>query len=219
MKTIEYKWIALSSISLGVFFSIFDSSALIIALPSIMLELHASFTSILWIILSYLVIITIFVPAIGRVADIIGRKKLFIDGFMIFTIGSFLSGISLNGEMLIIFRIIQGIGAVLIFANGTTIITDAFPKKELGKAMGIYGMVISIGAVAGPVLGGVLTLISWRLIFFLKIPIMVIGIIWAQKQLRDIEKLPKNQTFDWKGTLLFTLGLLLLLLACTFAAF
>lgn len=219
MKKIQYKWMALSCTSIGAFFSIFDSTALVIALPSIMMDLHASFTIILWTILSYMLIITIFVPAIGRVADIIGRKKLFVQGFMIFTIGSFLSGSSINGEMLILFRIVQAFGAVLLITNGVAIVTDAFPKEELGKALGINGMSFSIGAVVGPILGGILTMISWRYIFYVNVPVGILGTIWAQKNLREIEVLPSNQIFDWKGTLLFTSGMLILLLGCTFGAF
>jgi EmrB/QacA subfamily drug resistance transporter len=219
MRTIEYKWIALSCTSIGAFFSIFDGSALVIALPSIMLELHASFTIVLWIMMSYLLIITVFVPAIGRVADIIGRKKLFVEGFAIFTIGSFLSGSSINGEMLIVFRIVQAFGAVLLITNSTAIVTDAFPKKELGKALGINGMVISIGAVAGPIIGGALTMISWRYIFYVNVPVGILGTFWAQKNLQKIYVRPVNQTFDWKGTILFISGMIILLLGCSFGAF
>ncbi len=219
MKTIQYKWIALSCTSMGALFAIFQSTALIIAIPSIMIELNTSFTVILWVLMSYLLIITIFVPAIGRVADIMGRKKLFVQGFVIFTVGSLLSGISINGEMLILFRIIQASGAVLLITNSTAIVTDAFPKKELGKALGINGMVISAGAVAGPIIGGALTLITWRLIFYVNIPVGIFGTIWAQKQLRKIGNLPQNQTFDWKGTIIFSSGMLILLLGSTFGAF
>ncbi|MFX1452513.1 MAG: MFS transporter, partial [Promethearchaeota archaeon] len=218
MKKIQYKWIALSCTSLGAFFSIFDSTAVVIALPSIMIDLNASFASILWTIMSYMLILTIFVPAIGRVADMIGRKQLFARGFMIFTLGSLLSGFSFNGEILIAFRVIQAIGAVLLFANSTTIVTDAFPKNELGRALGINGMVISVGAVAGPIIGGALTIINWRLIFFVNVPVGIIGTIWAQIQLREIDILPPDQTFDWSGTILFTLGLLIVLLGSTFGA-
>ena len=219
MKKIQYKWMALSCTSIGAFFSIFDSTALVIALPSIMVDLHASFTIILWTILSYMLIITIFVPSIGRVADIIGRKKLYVEGFMIFTIGSFLSGSSINGEMLILFRIVQAFGAVLLITNSVAIVTDAFPKEELGRALGINGMAFSVGAVVGPILGGILTMLSWRYIFYVNVPVGILGTIWAQKQLREIDVLPSNQRFDWKGTLLFISGMLILLLGCTFGAF
>ena len=151
--------------------------------------------------------------------DIVGRKKLFVDGFMIFTLGSFLSGISINGTFLITFRIIQAFGAVLLIANSTAIVADAFERKELGKALGINGMVVSVAAVAGPILGGALTLFGWRYIFFINIPVGIFGTIWAQKKLRELETLPMNQTFDWKGTIFFSMGLLILLLGFTFGAF
>ncbi len=138
---------------------------------------------------------------------------------MIFTLCSLLSGFSFNGEILIAFRVIQASGAVLLFANSTTIVTNAFPKNELGKALSINGMMISVGAVAGPIIGGALTIINWRLIFFVNVPIGIIGTIWSQMQLREINLLPPNQTFDWSGTILFTLGLLIVLLGSTFGAF
>ncbi|HZW83034.1 MAG TPA: MFS transporter [Candidatus Deferrimicrobium sp.] len=219
MNRIEYKWIALSCTSLGALFSVLSSSTLIIALPDIMKELHASINSIMWTIMIYMLVITILVPSIGRVADMIGRKKLFVSGFIVFTIGSVLCGISQTALQLIIFRFIQSVGGALLLAISTPIVADAFPKGELGKALGINGMILSVGSVVGPILGGALIPIGWRWIFFINLPIGIVGTIWAATQLRELEVLPQKQKFDWLGTLLFTVGMLSLLSALTIGGF
>ena len=220
MRSNNYKWIALSCTSLGAFFSVLNSSALIIALPEIMHGLQTNVIIMIWVLMIYMLIITILVPAIGRVADIIGRKELYVLGFIIFTIGSLFCGFSINGTMLLISRVVQSIGGALLVANSTSIVTDAFPKEELGKALGINAMVISIGFVIGPVMGGLLTeLLGWQYVFLLNVPVGIFGTIWAWVQLREIVKLPEHQHFDWIGTLTFSYGLFALLLVLTIGAF
>jgi EmrB/QacA subfamily drug resistance transporter len=219
MKRIEYKWIALSCTTLGALFSVLSGSTLIIALPIIMKDLHAGMEIIMWKIMIYLLSITIFVPAIGRVADMFGRKKLYVSGFITFTLGSLLCGLSNNGIQLLIFRFLQSIGGALLVANSTPIVTDAFPKKELGKALGINGMVISVASVIGPILGGLMIKAGWRSIFFINLPIGVIGTIWAWVQLRELDILPEKPKFDWNGMTVFTIGMLALLIALTFGGF
>jgi drug resistance transporter, EmrB/QacA subfamily len=215
MKKIEYKWIALSCTTLGALFSVLSGTTLTIALPVIMKDLHASMNVILWTVMIYMLSLTILVPATGRVADMIGRKKLFISGFIIFTIGSVLCGLSQTGMQLLLFRFIQSIGGVLLVANSTPIVADAFPKHELGKAMGVNGMIISVAAVIGPILGGVVTSLGWRMIFYINIPIGIIGTIWSIFKLKELDILPEKQKFDWYGTLAFTFGMTSLLLALT----
>ncbi len=215
MKKIEYKWIALSCTTLGALFSVLNGSTLIIALPAIMKDLNVGIDIIMWTVMIYMLSLTILVPAIGRIADIMGRKKLYISGFIVFTIGSVLSGISATGIELLLARFVQSIGGSLLVANSTPIVTDAFPKNELGKAMGINGMVISVASVIGPILGGIFLNLGWRYIFFINLPIGVIGTIWAALQLKELDVLPEKQKFDWKGTIAFTLGMTSLLLALT----
>ncbi|HZK87765.1 MAG TPA: MFS transporter [Anaerovoracaceae bacterium] len=173
MKQIQYKWMALSCTSLGALFSVLNGSMLIIALPAIMKDLKAGMGMIMWIIMSYMLAITIFVPAMGRMADIFGRKKLYISGSIIFTIGSLLCGLSGTGIQLLVFRVVQAIGGSLIIANGAPIVADAFPKNELGKAMGINSMIISVAAVIGPILGGLLLHFGWRSVFLINVPVGV----------------------------------------------
>jgi EmrB/QacA subfamily drug resistance transporter len=219
MKKIDYKWIALSCTTLGALFSVLSGSTLIIALPVIMKDLHAGMEVIMWTIMGYMLALTILVPAIGRVADMIGRKNLFVSGFAVFTVSSLLCGFSRTGVELLIFRMIQSVGGSLMVANSTAIVADAFPKKELGKALGINSMVISIASVIGPILGGFLVNIGWRSIFFFNVPIGIIGTIWAWVQLKELDILPEHQKFDWHGSILFLVGMLSLLIALTFGGF
>jgi len=219
MKQIQYKWIALSCTSLGALFSVLNGTMLILALPVIMKDLNVGMGTVMWIIMSYMLAITIFVPAIGRIADIIGRKKLYVGGSIIFTIGSLLCGLSGTGAELLIFRIVQALGGSLLVANSAPIVTDAFPKKELGKAMGINSMVISVAAVIGPILGGALISYGWRSVFFINVPFGILVSIWAGLQLRELDVLPQHQTFDWKGTITFSIGMLAFLLALSFGGF
>ncbi|MDP4138121.1 MAG: MFS transporter, partial [Bacillota bacterium] len=204
MHKIDYKWIALSCTTLGALFSVLSGSTLIIALPVIMKDLHASMNVIMWTVMIYMLVLTILVPSIGRVADMVGRKKLYISGFIVFTIGSLLCGLSTAGWQLLVFRFIQSIGGSLLVANSTPIVADAFPKNELGKAMGINGMIISVASVIGPILGGAFINIGWRYIFYINIPIGLIGTIWAAIQLKELDVLPEKQKFDWSGTMTFT---------------
>jgi EmrB/QacA subfamily drug resistance transporter len=215
-KKVEYKWIALSCTSIGALFSVLSSTILIIALPEIMKDLKTSMALIMWIVMIYMFVLTIFVPLVGRLADMIGRKKLYVSGFIVFILGSLLCGLSRSGWQLLSFRFVQSVGGVLLESSSVPIVADAFPKRELGKALGINGTVISVAAIIGPILGGALIAVGWRFIFFINIPIGIIGTIWAWVQLKEINIMPKQQKFDFKGTILFSVGILAFLLALTF---
>lgn len=220
MKRDNYKWMALSCTSLGALMAVLNGTSLTIALPDVMKGLNASLSIITWVLMGYMLAMTILVPSIGRVADMFGRKKLYVSGFAIFTLASILCSISQNGVQLLIFRILQSIGGSLLVANSTAIVTDAFHKRELGKALGINGMVISVAAVIGPILGGFLvTFGGWRSIFYINIPIGVIGTIWAATQLKETMKITEKQRFDFVGTIVFSIGMLSLLVGLTIGAF
>jgi len=219
MKEINYKWIALSCTTLGALFSVLSGSTLIVALPVIMKELHASMNIITWTIMGYMLIMTILVPSIGRMGDMYGRKKLYVSGFAVFTLASLLCGLSQSGIQLLIFRLVQAVGGALMVANSTAIVADAFPKEELGKALGLNIMVISIAFIIGPILGGFLMSFGWRSIFYINIPIGIIGTLWSATQLKEINKTAIKQTFDLKGTLTFSIGVLILLIALSLGAF
>ena len=204
MDKMDYKWTALSCTTLGALFSVLSGSTLLIALPVIMKDLNASMSVVTWTIMGYMLVMTILVPSIGRMADMVGRKKLYVTGFAVFTLTSLLCAFSQSGVQLLIFRMLQAIGGALMVANSTAIVADAFPKKELGKALGINSMVISIASVAGPILGGFLIGIGWRSIFYINIPIGVIGTLWAFYQLKETSTTSEKQKFDLTGTLTFS---------------
>jgi EmrB/QacA subfamily drug resistance transporter len=219
MKKDNYKWVALSCTTIGALLSVMSGSTLIVALPDIMRDLKADMGTITWILMGYMLVLTILVPSIGRVADMFGRKKLYVSGFAVFTLASLLCALSTTGNQLLIFRVIQGVGGALMVANSTPIVADAFPKKELGKALGINTMFISVGSVIGTILGGVLTTMGWRYIFYLNIPIGIIGTLWAAFQLKEVNSYVEKQKFDWVGTITFTVSMLSFLIALTRGSF
>src|SRR5580765_2298995 len=129
----RYAWVALSVTTLGALLASLQGSALLIALPDILVKLQASFLTVMWILLGYLLITTALVPVIGRVADIAGRKNLFIAGFIVFTIGSLLAGLAqpqFHALDLLFFRLVQGVGGALLLTNSTAIVTDAFRRGK-----------------------------------------------------------------------------------------
>jgi len=219
MKQDKYKWIALSCTSIGALFSVLSGSTLMIALPVIMKDLNAGMAIVTWILMGYMLAMTILVPSIGRMADMFGRKKLYVSGFAIFTLASLLCAVSQTAIQLLIFRMLQAIGASLMVANSTAIVADAFPKNELGKALGINGMIISIASVVGPILGGFLISVGWRSIFYINIPIGIAGTLWAAFQLREGNITDRKQKFDFKGTITFSIGMLALLIALSIGGF
>lgn len=217
-----YEWTALSVTTIGALMAAIDASAVIIALPTILAELQASFITIMWVLLAYMLILAAVVPVAGRLADMLGRKNLYNLGFVIFTAGSLLCGLSqpqYHGLDLIVYRMIQGVGGALLLTNSAVIVTDAFRRGRVGFGLGVNGIAFSAGFLLGPVVGGVLTSISWRLVFLINVPIGIIGTIWGILQLREPVELTKGQRFDWKGSLTFTLGLAALLLAASLFAF
>lgn len=215
----NYKWIALSCTTIGALLSAMNGGTLIVVLPDIMKDLHAGMGIITWVLMGYMLILTIFVPSIGRVADMFGRKKLYVAGFALFTAASLLCALAGTGLQLLIFRLIQAFGGAFMIANSSAIIADAFPKNELGKALGINMMFISIGSVVGPILGGLLASVGWRSTFYINLPFGIAGVIWAAVQLKEIYTSEEKPKFDWLGTSTFTIGLLALLLALTIGSF
>ncbi|MDD4127932.1 MAG: MFS transporter, partial [Methanomicrobium sp.] len=143
-------------------------------------------------------------PASGRLADIYGRKKLYVFGIVAFTIASLLCGISADITQLVIFRIFQAVGGAIIVANSNLLVVDAFPHYELGKAMGILTVIMAAAVVVGPILGGLLTLIDWRLNFFINLPIGIAVAYVAHTRIREMKEFDKKEPFDIIGMLLFT---------------
>jgi len=196
-----------------------DRNIVIIALPSIASELHTSLITLVWIAIGYWVVTASMLLTFGRLADMFGRVKLYNLGFALFTIGSGLCCVSQTGEQLIVFRIIQALGAAFIFSNSSAILSDSFPESERGKALGINQISIVVGSVMGLVIGGALTsYFGWRSIFWINIPIGIFATIWAFSKLKELGTI-KKEKIDWLGNLLFAGGLISILLGITFGSF
>ena len=212
----DYKWVALSVTTVGMFMANLDMSIVVVGLPTILQSLHATIVHGIWIITGYTFMMTILAVILGRLADLHGRVKLYNLGFAIFTLGSLLCALSQTGEQLIIFRFLQGSGAALLAVNSVAIITDAFPKGELGRGLGTNLMAANLGNIAGYTLSGVMiTYFGWRSIFLLNVPIGVFGTIWGYLRLKEIGVKPVGQKFDYAGSILYCIGLATILLALT----
>jgi EmrB/QacA subfamily drug resistance transporter len=215
-RKVAYKWIVLSVTTIGALMASIDSTIVILGLPDMMVKLHADLIEMIWVIMGYILVSTVFLLTFGRVADMFGRVRMYNLGFVVFTIGSALCGFSGNATQLIIFRLVQGSGAAMMVVNSVAIITEVFPPNERGKALGVNGITFSIGGVAGPILGGlILTLADWRWIFFINVPIGIIGAIWGYRVLKEMNTSKEGERFDILGAFTFSAGLTALLIALT----
>jgi EmrB/QacA subfamily drug resistance transporter len=208
MNTSRYqnniKWYIMAAVSMGVFLATIDGSIVNIALPVLAKDLQVDFSVIEWVVLAYLLTITTLMLGIGRLADMIGKKKIYVSGFIIFTLGSALCGSVSHIGLLIGFRVLQAIGASMMMALGTAIITEAFPSEERGKALGIMGSVVSIGIIIGPTIGGViLEAASWQWLFFVNVPIGIIGVFMVLKYVPAIRPTDSERFDFWGAGLLF----------------
>jgi EmrB/QacA subfamily drug resistance transporter len=217
---VQYKWKVLSNTTVATLMAAIDTNIVLIALPTIGRELpQTSATTLLWILLGYSLLTAVVLLNFGRLSDMFGRVRLYVLGFAVFTVGSLLCGFSQTGVELVGFRLVQAIGAGFLFANSAAIITDAFPPNERGRALGINQISIVAGAVAGLVLGGIITsTVGWRWIFFVNVPIGLIATIRAHYDLHEISRRESSAKIDWAGNLVFALGLTLLLLGVTLGA-
>jgi EmrB/QacA subfamily drug resistance transporter len=223
----NYKWVALSNTTLGALMATIDASIVLIALPSIFNGLGINPLApgesdyFLWLLLGYMVVTATLLVTFGRISDMLGRVNLYNLGFAIFTVGSLLAFLTPSmgntGVLeLIISRLIQGVGSGFLFANSTAILTDAFPSDQRGMAMGFNQIAAIAGSFIGLILGGVLAVINWRLIFLVNVPIGLFGTVWAYRNLRETATIRSNQKIDWAGNITFALGLTSLLLGVTY---
>src|SRR5882724_13464565 len=203
----SYKWWALSCTSVGMLLATINSGTLIIALPDLERSLRTPLLTLVWVILAYMIASTVLVLTAGRLSDLFGRKKAYVGSFILFSLASLGAGFSSGGTELILWRILQGIGGAFLFANAPALVTDAFPKDQLGIAMGTNTMVAAIGLVLGPVLGGALVAISWHWVFWFNVPLGLLGALWGALVLRELAKPDSVRGYDVLGNITFVLGL------------
>ncbi len=229
MRSIDsdrYKWVALSNATLAVLLATLDASITIIAMPDIFRGIHldplvpANSFYLLWMILGYLVVTSVLIVSLGRLGDMVGRVKIYNLGFVIYTAASLLLAVDwmtgrAGATFLIVFRIVQGIGGACLLANAAAIITDAFPARQRGMALGINNIVGVSGMFIGLVLGGILAPIDWRLVFLISVPVGLFGTIWAYVALHELST-PRRARVDWAGNVTFALGLVLIMTAVTY---
>src|SRR3981081_1325545 len=150
---------------------------------------------------------TVLVLSAGRLSDQFGRKKAYVGGFVLFALASLGAGFSANGTELLLWRIFRGFGGAFLSANAAAIVTDAFPREQLGVAMGTNTMVAAVGLVIGPVLGGALVAINWPWVFWFNVPLGLAGALWGASVLHEVTGRSEDRSFDFLGTITFLIGL------------
>ena len=181
------KWWVLGSVMIGTFMAVLDSTIVSVAFPKMMATFGVSVDQIEWVMTAYLLAFAVVLPSSGWIADHFGYKKTYMLGFFLFTFGSLLCSLSWNEDVLILFRIVQGVGAGFVMPVGMAIVTRAFPPKQRGMALGFWGIAAAASISLGPLAGGYLVdNFSWHAIFDINVPVGIIGLlaVWViQKEL------------------------------------
>ena len=216
----QYKYVVLTNTTVGAFMAVLDANIVLIALPTISADLHASPFESVWIIMGYILVNASLLLTFGRLSDIFGRVRLYNVGFAVFTIGSGLCSIAPDGLSLVVFRLVQGSGGALIFANAAALLTDVFPATERGRALGLNQVAGTFGSVLGLALGGVLagSFLGWRSIFWINLPVGTFATLWAFFKLKETSEPRRDEKLDPLGNLLFAAGLATFLLGLMFGA-
>lgn len=211
----DRKWWSLLAVSIGVFMSTIDGSIVNIALKTLQDSFGAGLHEVEWVVLAYLLGITCLLPSMGRLGDMIGKRSVYLAGFVIFTLSSALCGLAWDINALIGFRVLQAVGAAMIQGVGSALLVQAFPPNERGQALGYIGTAVASGILIGPVLGGALiSSVGWQSIFYVNIPIGIAAIALSLRALPP-DRTHTAQRFDIAGAGLLAVGLLLVLLALT----
>ncbi|MDE1821145.1 MAG: MFS transporter [Euryarchaeota archaeon] len=235
---VAYKWTVLSNTTLGALLAALDGTIVLISLPVIFHGLGvdpfapSSFPLLIWLLLGYGVVTGTLLVTMGRLSDMWGRARMYNFGFAIFSTGSIFLFLAPNSGTtgaleLILFRLVQAVGASFLFANSAALLTDAFPPSERGKALGVNQVAFLGGSLFGLILGGILASIpdihlgpivipTWRIIFLVSVPVGVFGTLWAYAKLREISVRTTHQRIDYVGNVTFAAGLVLLLVGTTY---
>jgi len=213
-NTSAYKWWALAVICIGTFTSTLDNSIVNVAIPTLGDRFNVGETISVWVYLAYMLTVAGLTLTFGQIGDRIGRKRIYVIGLLLTVLGLGLNSIASSMAMLISFRVVQAIGAGMMIAVGPAIITNVFPDRERGKAMGIYVASVGAGLTLGPFLGGVLVdTLGWQSIFYVRLPIVLIVAAFALKKLKEQKSDELHHIFDKWGSAAFFLGMFALLLA------
>ena len=200
------------NIGVGIYMATLDASVVNVALPTIVISFGTDVKTVAWVIMGYLIVITGCLLLMGGLADLLGQGKIYLLGFITFTVGSGLCGLSPTIYSLIISRLIQGLGAAALMAIGPAIITSVFPPKDRGQALGLTGSIVSVGFITGPLIGGFLVEhLGWRSVFFVNLPIGAVGTLLSLKALEK-RGTRKKVPVDLKGAALLFLFITSLLL-------
>jgi MFS family permease len=222
----RYKWVALSNTTVGMLLATVNSSIVIISLPAIFNGIHldplapGNVSYLLWMLMGFLLVSAVLVVALGRLGDMFGRVRLYNLGFMIFTVASIALSLdpfqhATGALWLIGWRVVQAVGGAMVFANSTAILTDAFPARQRGMALGINQVAAIAGSFIGLVLGGVLAEWDWRAVFWVSVPIGILGTVWSYLSLHELGE-RNGGRLDWWGNATFAVGLSALLAAITY---
>jgi EmrB/QacA subfamily drug resistance transporter len=210
-----YKWSVMLVAGSGIYMVTLDSGIVNVALPVLTAEFHAALNTAQWVILGYLLCITALLLPAGRLADMLGRKRVFLTGFLLFAGSSALCGLAPSIGWLVAARVLQGIGGALVQANSPALVTQAFPSSERGRALGIVSAIVSVGLLSGPMVGGLITqYLGWRWAFYVNVPISIVATAVGVRLLRPSLRQP-GQRFDIAGAALFLLAVVALLLMLT----
>ena len=208
------KWWTLGAMCFALFMIMLDNTVVNVALPSIQKDLGASISGLEWTINGYTLSFAVLLATGGRLGDIFGRRRMFLFGVVIFALSSATAGFAADATSLVISRVVQGVGAALMMPATLSIITDAFPAYERGKAMGMWAGVSALALAVGPVLGGFLTEhVSWRAIFYLNIPVAIGAVTAALFAVRESRDTTVGREVDYAGVAALTAGLTALILA------
>jgi EmrB/QacA subfamily drug resistance transporter len=210
---LERKWWTLIAVSVAIFMLLLDITVVNVALPDIQRSLHSNFRDLQWVINAYSLTLAAFLLTAGALADLLGRRRVFVAGLVVFTISSAVCGLSGSPLALNLARAVQGIGGAMMFATSLALIASAFQGKDRGVAFGVFGGVIGAAVAVGPVVGGVITSgIGWEWIFFVNVPIGIGAVFLTLTQVSESRD-PEASGVDWLGLLTFSGSLFLLVFA------
>ncbi|HZV48776.1 MAG TPA: MFS transporter [Candidatus Dormibacteraeota bacterium] len=210
-------WLVVGTVCIGAFMGQLDASVVVLALHTLQHDFGVSQGAVEWVVIAYLLVLVAAVTAVGRLADMVGRKLLYTYGFIVFIAGSAACGLAPNLPTLIGARVAQALGAAMLQANSVALIRDAMPSRQLGRGIGVQGAAQAMGLAFGPALGGLLIAIGgWRLIFLINVPAGLLGAALGWFLLPRTRGLHGGQSFDWPGAAAFVPAVGALLAAISF---